>query len=114
MKARPLVGSVRVVRIPMVVDLPAPLGPSRPYISPARISRERPSRATTSNFFFSFDPPVRTGVNEKPAPGRAIGGGVLYTLRRFSVRIPTAILQFLHLAARAVQDLAHPVAPGAP
>ena len=61
----------------MVVDLPAPLGPSRPKISPARISSEMPSIATTSNFFFfSFGPPDRWRTKEKPAPRAAEGGGV--------------------------------------
>ncbi len=32
--ARPLVGITRVVSMPAVVVLPAPLGPSRPKISP--------------------------------------------------------------------------------
>ena len=34
--AVPLVGAIVVVSIPIVVDLPAPLGPSRPNTSPAR------------------------------------------------------------------------------
>ncbi len=60
----------------MVVDLPAPLGPSRPKISPGWISSEIPSSATTSNFFFSFAPLVRIGVKVNPAPRAAMGGGV--------------------------------------
>ena len=70
MKARPLVGSVRVVRMPMVVDLPAPLGPSSPKISPARISSETPSSATSSNFFFSFVRPTHRREGEARARPR--------------------------------------------
>src|SRR4051794_4914878 len=46
--ARPPVGITRVVSIPAVVVLPAPLGPSRPKISPARTSRSRWSTARMS------------------------------------------------------------------
>ena len=77
MKARPLVGCVRVVRIPMVVDFPAPLGPSSPKISPARISKETPSSATSSNFFGDFS--FLRGAHRregKAAAAPAIGGGV--------------------------------------
>ncbi len=65
---------MRVVRIPTVVDLPAPLGPSRPKISPAWISSEIPSSARISvfDFFFFFASP-RIAIR-KP-PGAAMGGG---------------------------------------
>ena len=43
--ACPVSARDRVVRILTVVDLPAPLGPSRPKTSPARTVRSRPSRA---------------------------------------------------------------------
>ena len=76
MKARPAVGRVRVVRMPMVVDFPAPFGPSNPKISPARISSAIPSSATASNFFLALSPrPVRAGPNENPPPRAADGGG---------------------------------------
>jgi len=37
--ALPLVGNIRFNNILMVVDLPAPLGPMKPKISPSLISR---------------------------------------------------------------------------
>jgi hypothetical protein len=46
--ARPDVGTTRVVSIPAVVVFPAPLGPSRPKISPDRTSRLRWSTAAKS------------------------------------------------------------------
>src|SRR5256714_5725671 len=46
--AFPEVGRTRVVRIPIAVVLPAPLGPRSPKNSPARISRSSDSSATTS------------------------------------------------------------------
>ena len=78
MKARPAVGLVRVVRMPMVVDFPAPFGPKSPKTSPGRISKEIPSRATSSNFFLVLSLRAeRWKPNEKPAPRAAMGGGVL-------------------------------------
>lgn len=44
-RATPEVGRTRVVRIPMVVVLPAPLGPSSPNTSPAATENESPSTA---------------------------------------------------------------------
>jgi hypothetical protein len=64
--------------MPMVVDLPAPLGPSRPKTSPARISNEMPSRAAISNFLLALSLSLRAGrcqAKEKPAPRAADGGG---------------------------------------
>ena len=46
-KARPAVGMTRVVSMLAVVVLPAPLGPSRPKISPSQTFRLRPSTAFT-------------------------------------------------------------------
>jgi hypothetical protein len=46
-KARSPVGITVVVSIPIVVDLPAPFGPSRPKNSPASIARSTPSTAVT-------------------------------------------------------------------
>ena len=47
-QARPPVGSTSVVSMPIVVDLPAPLGPSRPKNSPPLTSRSMPQTAGTS------------------------------------------------------------------
>ena len=47
-KARPEVGSTRVVRMPAVVVFPAPFGPSRPKISPASTLRFSRSTAAKS------------------------------------------------------------------
>src|SRR2546423_13246817 len=46
--ATPSVGNTRVVRIPIVVVLPAPFGPSSPKNSPRVTSKEMPSSALTS------------------------------------------------------------------
>src|SRR4051812_26156374 len=53
--ALPLVGITRVVSIPAVVVLPAPLGPSRPKISPRCTDRSSESTA--------FNPPGNTLVS---------------------------------------------------
>src|SRR5215472_1786255 len=45
--ASPELGRTRVVRIPIVVVLPAPLGPSKPKNSPRATSNEMPATATT-------------------------------------------------------------------
>jgi len=45
---RASVGRKNAVSIRIVVDLPAPSGPTRPKISPSATSRSRPSTATTS------------------------------------------------------------------
>src|SRR5689334_15230001 len=45
MRASPAVGRTRPQAIFTNVDLPAPLGPSRPTSSPSRTSRSTPSRA---------------------------------------------------------------------
>ena len=47
-RARPDVGTTRVVSMPAVVVLPAPFGPSRPKISPACTSRLSLSTAAKS------------------------------------------------------------------
>lgn len=44
--ARPPLGRTRVVRIPIVVVLPAALGPSRPKISPSPTVNETPRNAS--------------------------------------------------------------------
>ena len=48
MKARPDVGTTRVVSMPAVVVLPAPFGPRRPKISPVFTSRLSLSTAAKS------------------------------------------------------------------
>src|SRR5215471_16166617 len=94
--------------MPTVVVLPAPFGPSNPKISPGSTSREIPSTATVSIFFlpfFPFGPP-------KEEPTAANGGGVLYTLRRSRVRMPTSMSillllgsgQFIQFARYAQED----------
>src|SRR5207248_11088210 len=45
--ALPAVGLSRVQRMLMVVDLPAPFGPRKPKISPARTLRSMPRTAST-------------------------------------------------------------------
>ena len=47
-QARPPVGSTRVVSMPMVVDLPAPFGPSSPKNWPEPTDRSMPRTAGTS------------------------------------------------------------------
>ena len=42
----PALAPCKQARIDRSVDLPAPLGPSSPNISPARTSKRTPSRAT--------------------------------------------------------------------
>ena len=44
----PPLGASRPLMQPIVVDLPAPLGPSRPKTSPAWAEKETPSTATVS------------------------------------------------------------------
>ena len=48
--ARPPVGLTRVVSIPTVVVLPAPLGPSNPNTSPGSTANVIPSTALTRDF----------------------------------------------------------------
>src|SRR5580700_8377758 len=49
--AEPEVGSARVHRILMVVDLPAPFGPRKPNVSPAATSKSMPRTASISPYF---------------------------------------------------------------
>src|SRR5207249_6799950 len=86
MNAWPDVGRTRVVRIPTVVDLPAPFGPRRQKISPGRISSEMPSSAVICGLGCLLFPPGAR--KEKPPPPAATGGGEVYTLRNSTVRIP--------------------------
>jgi hypothetical protein len=64
--ALPLVGTIVVVTIPTVVDLPAPFGPSRPNTSPAATSNSMPPG-------YRFES-ARTSIASPPAtdsvPGR--------------------------------------------
>jgi hypothetical protein len=50
MAAEPEVGNTLVMSTPMVVVLPAPLGPRRPKISPGRTLKVTPSTALTLDF----------------------------------------------------------------
>jgi len=45
--APPALGRMRPMRMRMVVVLPAPLGPTKPKISPRSTEKEMPSSATT-------------------------------------------------------------------
>jgi hypothetical protein len=47
-QAVPEVGRASVHRILMVVDLPAPLGPRKPNVSPVRTSKSMPRTASIS------------------------------------------------------------------
>ena len=47
-RAEPDVGLASVHRILMVVDLPAPLGPRNPNVSPVRTSKSMPRTASIS------------------------------------------------------------------
>jgi hypothetical protein len=58
-QAEPPVGMTRVVSIPTVVVLPAPLGPKSPKISPARTDSRRPSTARTPVSYVFDSPSVR-------------------------------------------------------
>src|SRR6202162_5593671 len=93
---RPPGGRMRVVRMPTVVDLPAPLGPRRPKISPGRTSRESPARATISIFsFLLFFSPAGAREKAKAPAIVAAAGADVYTLRRSPVRIDSGIVSVL-------------------
>ncbi|OUD84425.1 hypothetical protein BC477_16400 [Clavibacter michiganensis subsp. michiganensis] len=62
----------------MVVDLPAPFGPRSPKDSPGATSKERPSTATWSPYFFTRRSAVMTGVGTSPQPRD--GRGFLHEL----------------------------------
>jgi len=51
-RIRPAVGSSSPEMQPMVVDLPAPFGPSTPKIAPASAANDTPSTATRSPYSF--------------------------------------------------------------
>src|SRR5919201_2433879 len=52
-RATPAVGVSRVQSMEIVVDLPAPLGPRKPKISPACTSRSMPVTASRSPYFLT-------------------------------------------------------------
>src|SRR5262249_22076319 len=62
--AAPAVGRASPTRILMVVVLPAPLGPTKPRISPRPTDIVSPSRATTLPYLF-----VRSLVSTTASPG---------------------------------------------
>src|SRR6266508_1087065 len=78
--AVPLVGSSKVHNIRMVVDLPAPFGPSRPKISPRSICRSTPATAVNMDFgsFFPKSQILRFWAEAlRPSPcGRGDGDEV--------------------------------------
>ena len=49
----PLVGRIRSSRMRIVVDLPAPLGPRKPYTSPGSTRRSRPSSPRLRPYVFT-------------------------------------------------------------
>src|SRR5215831_6271985 len=77
-RARPPVGRTSVVSMPMVVDLPAPFGPSRPNSTPAGTVRSMPQTAGTSPrevWYVLRRPSVQIAV-PAPAPVVAPGAGM--------------------------------------
>src|SRR5436309_3345818 len=67
------------MRILTVVVFPAPLGPSRPKVSPSCTSRSTPLRAVTSPYFLTR-PRVRMETDSKRGtPGWLRAGGIYQT-----------------------------------
>src|SRR6476620_2268211 len=62
--AEPDVGTTRVVSMPTVVVLPAPLGPRSPKISPSYTERSRPSTAVTPPGYTLRKPSVRITASD--------------------------------------------------
>src|SRR6185437_7316222 len=90
----------RVVRTPMVVVLPAPLGPMSPKNSPSLTTRSSPSSATVS-------PPPRgcapvDGAQPGWPPGRPGPPAAGYTLRSPSVTIAAVMRTIYRVAIRGV------------
>src|SRR3954447_23831308 len=86
--ADPLVGTTRVVSIPTVVVLPAPLGPRRPKISPRPTERSRPFTAAILPAKILVSPSVRM-ISAAPAgsdPDAAVRGAVIVLHHRRPVR----------------------------
>src|SRR5919201_6855400 len=78
MVARPPVGASVVVRIEIVVVLPAPFGPSRAKNSPALTSNEIPSTAFVSAFLYRLTRSSTRITREayERAAGRHVGVAV--------------------------------------
>ena len=78
----PPVGTTVVVSIPIVVDLPAPFGPSSPKNSPRRTSRSSPSTATSDPYTLRScsvrigASPIAENVSARPRLQCASPGGV--------------------------------------
>src|SRR4051812_25306015 len=70
--ARPLVGITRVVSMPAVVVLPAPLGPSRPKISPWCTSRSSSSTALSPPGYTLVSCSVRMTTSSTTAIGHLL------------------------------------------
>src|SRR2546429_4406767 len=66
--AAPEVGSARVHRILIVVDLPAPFGPRKPNVSPAATSKSMPRTASTSPYFLVSSLTETAGVTPGSPP----------------------------------------------
>jgi len=109
--AVPDVGFTRVVRMPIVVVLPAPFGPRSPKNSPCLISRSSDCKATTSapriapgGVPGTETPGIGGGPNERPRFGAAGAG---YTFRRERVSIAIIGLEdsLVILRSEATKDL---------
>src|SRR6185437_1602464 len=86
--ACPDVGTTRVVSIPAVVVLPAPLGPRSPKIAPAPTDRLRLSTARKSAPAYTL---VRSAVSMMPVPALgavAVSGAAVTMLRRLQPARP--------------------------
>src|SRR5207245_10816321 len=72
----PLVGLSRPAIMRMVVVLPAPLGPRKPWISPGSTERLTPSTAVRGPYVLTCDSTaiMRSG-GLRPASGRAVAAG---------------------------------------
>src|SRR6185503_20058470 len=68
---RPEVGFSSPAMMRMVVVLPAPLGPRKPWISPAATSRLTPSTAVKSPYFLTRFSTRIIGLPRRPRPAAA-------------------------------------------
>src|SRR6266850_3563844 len=73
---RPLVGLSRPAMMRMVVVLPAPFGPRKPWISPGSTERLTPSTAVKEPYFLtSASTAIMRSGRLRPAMGRAVALG---------------------------------------
>src|SRR6476646_5027625 len=76
MVIRPLVGLSRPAMMRMVVVLPAPFGPRKPWISPGATDRLTPSTAVKDPYFLtSVSTAIMGSGRLRPAMGRAVALG---------------------------------------